>query len=137
MDDVDGGLFGDDISGYVILYDGQFGESLVGYITMDAGILDPPYVFIIAPWMWNNGFTNMMDIIGNADYDIEIRNGAAVIVKVWQQKQRFIVGNPVPGIPTPIFWMDRMVQEYEVDRPGFAAVYDAAPTLSPYYVPTF
>jgi hypothetical protein len=30
-----------------------------------------------------------------------------------------------------------MVDEYLVDRPGFAPAYNAAPTLSPYYVPTF
>ena len=136
MDDVDGGIFGDDISGYVVLYDGQFGESLVGFIEMDGGDWAPPYVFIITPWMWNNGFTNLMDIIGNIDYDIEIRNGAAVIVKVWQQKQSAIVGNPNPGFPYQ-FWMNRMVSEYLIDRPNFAAVYNAAPTLPPYFVPTF
>lgn len=135
--DIDCGYFEDDISGYEIYYNGLFGESLVGFVEMDGGDWVPPYVYIITPWMWNNGFTNLMDIIGNSDYVDEIRNGAAVIVKVWQQKQRAIVGNPNPGFPPYQFWMDRMVSEYLVDRPGFAAVYNAAPELPPYFVPTF
>lgn len=87
--------------------------------------------------MWYNGFTELCDITSDLNYNLDARISAATVVKVFQQKQKLIVGNPNPGYPPYPFWMDRMVSEYLVDRPGFAAAYNAAPTLSPYYVPPF
>lgn len=95
------------------------------------------YPYGITPWMWYNGFTELCDITSDSNYDYNTRVSTATVVKIFQQKQRLIVGNPNPGYPPYPFWMDRMVDEYLQDRPAFAAPYNAALTLSPYYVPPF
>jgi len=96
---------------------------------------DNPYG--ITPWLWYNGFSQLCDYTGDLNFPLAIRISAATVVKIFQQKQITVVGNPNPGYPPWPFWMNRMVSEYLVDRPGFAAAYNAAPTLSPYYVPPF
>ena len=96
-----------------------------------------PNPYGITEWEWNNGFTELCDIVSDLNYNLNTRVSCATVVKIFQQKQRLVVGNPNPGYPPWPFWMDRMVDEYIVDRPGFATAYNLAPTLSPYYVPTF
>lgn len=94
---------------------------------------DNPYG--ITPWMWYNGFTQLCDFTGDLNRPLADRISTATVVKIFAQHQKLIVGTPNPT--TYPFWMDRMISEYLVDRPGFATAYNLAPMLSPYYVPPF
>ena len=82
---------------------------------------------MISDWLRHLPFTQLIDIINDVNYPLDIRINAASVAKLLQTLTLNHYGGNV-NIGTA--WMVAMVERQMQQTPGFALIYNEAPIIS-------